>query len=116
MAAKVSQDFATFGSVSAFRPYCLSWLHSAHEICPGPSFHCQTKTAGDLISPAAPSSQFYLWLELVAQFKLHYARVGQQSSVVSEIAAVRHGQAQALHIEPREVQCVEHVPAEHQVV
>jgi hypothetical protein len=44
----------------------------------------QNKTAGKLASPGGTVISFKLALELVAQCELHYARVGQQTRVVTE--------------------------------
>jgi hypothetical protein len=45
----------------------------------------QNETAGKLSLPAGRECEE---LELVAQTKLHYTRIRQQSGVISEIAAV----------------------------
>ena len=57
-----------------------------------------------------------LELELVAQGELHYARVGEQSRIVSEVARIRKGQIQALYVKSSQVERVENVPTERQTV
>ena len=55
-------------------------------------------------------------LEFVPQGKLHGSGVGQQTSVVAKVTGIGDRKAQALNVESRKVQCVEHLPAELQAV
>ena len=55
-----------------------------------------------------------LILKLVAQLELHDARVCQQARVVPEVAVVRERKIKRLHVESRQVEGVEDIPAELQ--
>src|ERR1700733_7443475 len=70
------------------------------------------KAAGESHPPAAIYRTGFPSLELVAQCELHRARVRQQSSVIPECASVRDRWVYGRHVEPRQVQRVEHFPAE----
>src|SRR5580693_1086830 len=55
-------------------------------------------------------------LELVAQGELHYARIGQQVGVVAERRSGIERAGDRLYVEARQVEGVEHFPAELQAV
>lgn len=63
-----------------------------------------------------PNYELLRRLEFVSQSKLHHARIGQQTAEApkrrASIETVRDG----LHVEARQVQHVEHFPAELQAV
>jgi len=75
----------------------------------------KSRTAGKLSSPGG-HTEINLLLELEAQCELHHARVRQQTGVIAEVTRIRDRQVQALHVEARQVQCVEHVPPELQAL
>ena len=80
-----------------------------------PSIPHKTKPPGDFRLPAA-ITEINLLLELEAQCELHHARVRQQTGVIAEVTGIGDRQVQALDVEARQVQCVEHVPTELQAL